>query len=73
VLTTNNKNKINNTIPINSARAFTQVERNSYEQQGLGLGLYIVNRISNMFKDQFDISQAAENVECIWKSKIKFL
>ncbi len=73
VFITTNQNKIDNSIPINNKRAFTQVERDSYEQQGLGLGLYIINRISTMFKDVFSITQKDEIVECVWKSKIKFL
>lgn len=73
VFTSINKNKIDNNIPINNSRAFTQVARDSYEQQGLGLGLYIINRISAMFKDTFSINQKEDEVECVWKSKIKFL
>ena len=73
VFTSKNKNKIDNNIPINNSRAFTQVARDSYEQQGLGLGLYIINRISAMFKDTFSINQKEDDVECVWKSKIKFL
>lgn len=73
VLNVKNKNKLDNTLPINSNRAFTQVERSNYEQQGLGLGLYIINRISSMFNDNFKIIQEEDNVETEWKSKIKFL
>lgn len=68
-----NQNKIDNSFPISNNRAFTQVARDSYEQQGLGLGLYIINRISSMFKDIFSLTQKDDLVECIWKSKIKFL
>lgn len=73
VLKAKNKNKHDNTLPINSTRAFTQVERSNYEQQGLGLGLYIINRITSMFNDNFKLDQEGETVEAVWKSKIKFL
>jgi len=73
VFKTINQNKIDNNLPINNNRAFTQVERDSYEQQGLGLGLYIINRISSKFGDKFTINQDGDKVECIWISKIKFL
>lgn len=64
----NNYNKINNNIPLTNYRAFTQIERKYNEQQGLGLGLYIVNRISDLFNCKFEIKQVENNVECTWSA-----
>jgi DNA-binding response OmpR family regulator len=64
-----NDNKINNNIPLSKNRAFSQIERKYYEQQGLGLGLYIVNRISDLFNCKFEIKQIDKHVECTWSAR----
>ncbi len=63
-----NENKINNEILLTNNRAFSQIERKNNEQQGLGLGLYIVNRISDLFNCKFKIKQVDNNVECTWSA-----
>lgn len=61
-------NKYNNDIPIQSKRPFNQIDRTQNEQQGLGLGLFIINRISDLYNCKFEIIQEDDFVECKWQS-----
>jgi len=45
---------------INSIEAFTQFDRDDYEQQGMGLGLCIVKTIINLIDGEFNIQSELE-------------
>lgn len=67
-LSVKNENKFNNQKTIQSNRPFNQVDRSQYEQQGLGLGLFIINRISDLYNCKFELIQDEKFVVCNWQA-----
>ncbi len=61
-----NVNKFNNQKLIESSKPFRQIDRLTNEQQGLGLGLFIINRISDLYNCKFELIQKDKFVECSW-------
>lgn len=67
-LSVKNENKFNNQVPIQLNRPFSQVERSRNEQQGLGFGLFIINRISELYNCKFELIQDGKFVVCNWQA-----
>lgn len=61
-------NKCSNLPPDLNKRIkpFYQHDRNSSEQQGLGLGLYLVNTLVNKYNDKLGIDIDQNVVKCTW-------